>query len=162
MRRLTIRVTACTEAMGLLILMAWADGRLDDREKEGLRGAAQVLNLPLSFRSRLDEMLAKPIGLEWLNLRELTTRERAFAFVAAAWMAHVDEMLDPSEEEQLRSIGAALEFTPEQQAEYVNIARSLQPLPAGVSSWSDQITRLFKAIPAELEEPGASFEVVFE
>jgi len=162
MRRLTIRVSACTDAMGLLVLMAWADGRLDDREKEGVRGAAQVLNLPADFRARLEQQLGAPGSLEQIGVTNLTTRERAFAFVAAAWMAQVDEVLDAAEKELLARIGAKLEFTEEQQEEYSNIARSLQPLPAGVASWADQITRLFKAIPAELEEPGAAFEIVFE
>lgn len=162
MRRLTIRVSACTEAMGLLVLMAWADGRLDDREKEGVRGAAKVLNLPAEFRARLEQRLAAPGSLEELDVANLTTRERAFAFVAAAWMAQVDEELDAKEQELLDRIGSALEFTEEQQAEYANIARSLRPLPSGVATWADQITRLFKAIPAELEEPGAAFEIVFE
>ena len=93
MRRLTIQVSACMEAMGVLIQMAWADGRLDDREKDGVRGAAQVLNLPADFRARLEQQLAAPGSLDDLNLEKLTTRERAFAFVAAAWMAHVDEAL---------------------------------------------------------------------
>jgi uncharacterized membrane protein YebE (DUF533 family) len=148
--------------MGLLIQMAWADGRLDDREKDGVRGAAQVLNLPATFRSRLEEQLSKPGSLDSLDVANLTTRERAFAFVSAAWMAHVDETLDPKEEDLLSRIGAKLQFTPEQQAGYSKIARSLQPLPGGVASWAEQITRLFKAIPAELEEPGEAFEVVFE
>ena len=162
MRRLTIQVSACMEAMGLLIQMAWADGRLDDREKEGVRGAAQVLNLPADFRARLEQQLAAPGSLEQLNLSKLTTRERAFAFVAAAWMAHVDEVLDPKEKDLLSRLGEKLEFTPEQQETYSNIAASLRPLPSGVASWADQITRLFKTIPAELEEPGGAFEVVFE
>jgi uncharacterized membrane protein YebE (DUF533 family) len=148
--------------MGLLIQMAWADGRLDDREKEGVRGAAQVLNLPATFRTRLEEQLASPGKLDALDLESLTTRERAFAFVCAAWMAHVDGVLAPEEEAMLGRIGGKLQFTPPQQEEYSKIARSLQPLPGGAASWADQITRLFKAIPAELEEPGEAFEVVFE
>jgi tellurite resistance protein len=162
MRRLTIRVSACTEAMGLLIEMAWADGRIDDREKEGVRGAAQVLNLPAAFRERLEEQLGTSRGLEALDVGNLTTRERAFAFVSAAWMAQVDDELDASETALLGRIGTKLEFTPEQQEEYTKIARSLQPLPDGAASWAEQLTRLFKAIPAELEEPGEAFEVVFE
>jgi hypothetical protein len=148
--------------MALLIQMAWADGRLDDREKEGVRGAAQVLNLPAEFRKRLEALLLMPGSMDLLDMNHLTTRERAFAFVAAAWMAQVDDTVDAKEEELLGRIGAKLQFTPEQQADYAKLARSLQPLPAGVSSWADQITRLFKTIPAELEEPGEAFEVVFE
>ena len=45
--------------LGMLAListsaMAWADGRLDDREKAGVRGAAEVLNLSKEFRDKLD------------------------------------------------------------------------------------------------------------
>jgi uncharacterized membrane protein YebE (DUF533 family) len=148
--------------MGVLIQMAWADGRLDDREKEGVRGAAKVLNLPADFRARLEKQLEAPGNLDDLDPSKLTTRERAFAFVAAAWMAHVDEVLDPEEKDLLSRLGDKLQFTPEQQQTYANIATSLKPLPSGVASWSDQITRLFKTIPAELEEPGGAFEVVFE
>jgi uncharacterized membrane protein YebE (DUF533 family) len=162
MRRLTIQVSACMEAMGVLIQMAWADGRLDEREKEGVRGAAQVLNLPKDFRARLEQQLAAPGNLDDLDVSKLTTRERAFAFVAAAWMAHVDEVIDPKEQDLLSRLGDKLQFTPEQQQTYSNIATSLRPLPSGVQSWSEQITRLFKTIPAELEEPGGAFEVVFE
>lgn len=162
MRRLTIRVAACVDAMDVLIQMAWADGRLDDREKEGVRGAAQVLNLPADFRARLEQRLASAGSLDALDVAKLTTRERAFAFVAAAWMAHVDNELDAKEQALLSRIGDKLGFTSEQQDEYTAIAKGLHPLPAGVASWSDQITRLFKAIPAELEEPGGTFEVVFE
>lgn len=162
MRRLTIGVPACTETMGLLILMAWADGRLDDREKAGIRGAAQVLNLSKEYRDRLEQMLERAPTLEELDLRKLTTRERAFAFVASAWMAQVDQVVDPEEEDTLERIRAALEFSKEQRDQFVTIARNLEPLPDGVASWSEQITTLFKAIPPQLEEPGESFEVVFE
>jgi uncharacterized membrane protein YebE (DUF533 family) len=162
MKRLTIQVSACVEAMGVLIQMAWADGRLDDREKDGVRGAAKVLNLPADYRARLEQQLEAPGKLDDLHLLKLTTRERAFAFVAAAWMAQVDEVLDPKEKDLLSRLGDKLQFTPEQQQTYSNMATSLQPLPSGVASWSDQITRLFKTIPAELEEPGGAFEVVFE
>ena len=45
MKRLTISADACTETLALLIAMAWADGRLDDKEKEGVRAASEVFNL---------------------------------------------------------------------------------------------------------------------
>ena len=45
MKRLTIGADACTETLALMITMAWADGRLDDVEKESVLEAAQVFNL---------------------------------------------------------------------------------------------------------------------
>src|SRR5262245_17376170 len=98
MQRLTISVHACTETLGLLVAMAWADGRLDDNEKAGVRGAAQVFNLSKDSRDHLDTLLAEaPAGVD-ASVDKLSARDRAFAFVAAAWMAHVDGVLDPAEE----------------------------------------------------------------
>ena len=42
MKRLTIGADACTETLALLITMAWADGRLDDTEKQGVVAASEV------------------------------------------------------------------------------------------------------------------------
>jgi len=42
------------------------------------------------------------------------------------------------------------------------VAKSLEALPEGAPGWSEQITKLFRAIPPGLEEPGGEFEVVFE
>jgi hypothetical protein len=60
MRQLTLRMDACVETLALLIAMAWADGKLEAREKEGVRGAASVLNLTKELRERLDTLLDKP------------------------------------------------------------------------------------------------------
>jgi hypothetical protein len=49
----------------------------------------------------------------------------------------------------------------ERQAELTGIAKGLEPLPEGARYWSEEITRLFKAIPPELEEPKGDFEVSF-
>ena len=88
--------------------------------------------------------------------------EQAVELARSLFLNHVDEVLDPKEQDLLSRLGDKLEFTAEQQQTYSNIATGLRPLPSGVASWSDQITRLFKTIPAELEEPGGAFEVVFE
>lgn len=162
MKRLTIGVQACTETLALLVAVAWADGRLEDSEKDGVRGAAQVLNLTKDSRDRLEKMLAEPVSLDGLRLATLTAREKAFAYVAASWMAHADGKLDDAEKALLARIGDGLGLSAEKQAELGPIALSLEPLPSGARSWSQEITRLFKQIPPQLEEPGEEFEVVFE
>jgi uncharacterized membrane protein YebE (DUF533 family) len=161
-KRLTISGHACTETLALLIAMAWADGRLDDSEREGVRGAAQILNLPKAFRDRLDKFLERPSVLDQLLFEPLSGREKAFAFVAAAWMARIDGTVHPKEQGLLDDIGAALGFAKERQTELADVAAKLEPLPGGARAWSQEITTLFKAIPAELEEPGTNFEVAFE
>jgi uncharacterized membrane protein YebE (DUF533 family) len=162
MKRLTIRVNACTETLSLMIAMAWADGRLDEREKSGVRGAAQVLNLPKEKRERLDSALEKAPKVADLELAGLTAQEKAFAYVAASWMSGVDTTVDPAEKALLDEAAGKLGLAAERRAELEKIARSLEPLPEGSTAWGEEVTRLFKAIPVELEEPGGDFEVVFE
>lgn len=161
MKRLTISVHACTETLAMLIAVAWADGRLDDKERDGVRGAAEVLNLNKALRERLDQLIEKPAKVSELSLEPLSARDRAFAYVASAWMAHVDGVLDPREKALLDELGEAFAFDEKRQAELVVIARHLEPLPDGVRSWSEEITTLFKRIPPAIEEPGDDFEVVF-
>jgi tellurite resistance protein len=162
MQRLTISVDACTESLGLLVAMAWADGRLDDDEKAGVRGAAQVFNLSKDSRDRIDSLLANAPAVEDAKVDKLSARDRAFAFVAAAWMAHVDGKLDPAEEKMLGEIGSKLDLGDARQKQLIETAKALDPLPEGKRSWSTEITRLFKAIPAEIAEVDGDFEVVFE
>lgn len=163
MKRLTISADACTETLALLITMAWADGRLDDKEKEGVRAAASVFNLTRELRARLDQLLEKPLGLDELLLDTLSARDKAFAFVAATWMSGVDEEVDPKEEDLLGRLAAALDLTAERRTELEQIARDLEPLREGGKGWSQELGALFKAIPVRLEGDGReSFEVAFE
>ena len=78
--RLTISSDACIETLAVLITMAWADGRLDDHEKEGVRAAASVLNLTKELRDRLDQLLQKPISVDELLVDGLSPRDKAFAY----------------------------------------------------------------------------------
>lgn len=166
MRRLTISGHACVETLALLITVAWADGRLDDAEKAGVRGAADVFNLPKEMRDRLDKFLAKPMDLDHLLFETFSPRDRAFAYVAAAWMTAVDEDVDEKEEALLDRVGEILGLDTERKAELERIARDLDRAPQragdGKRSWSQEVTTLFKAIPPRLEESADDFEVVFE
>jgi uncharacterized membrane protein YebE (DUF533 family) len=163
MKRLTISGDACIETLALLITMAWADGRLDDHEKEGVRAAASVLNLTKELRERLDQLLQKPIELDELLVDELSARDKAFAYVAAAWLSGVDDEVDSKEEDLLRKLGGTLGFTDERRNELAQIARDLEPLRKDEKSWASEIVTLFKAIPVRLEGDGSeNFEVAFE
>ena len=162
MKRLTIRVAACTETLALMIALAWADGRLDDRERAGVRGATEVLNLPKELRARLDTALEKPPAISDLKLEDLNARERAFAYVAVAWMAGLDEVVDPKERVMMDNIAARLGITGERREKLGAVAKKLEPIPEGSAGWAEQVMRLFKSIPPELEEGDDDFEVAFE
>lgn len=163
MKRLTISVPACSETLALLISMSWADGKLDDRERDGVRGAAEVLNLTKETRDRLEKLMAVRSGVEDLALGKLTDREGAFAYVAAAWLAGIDEDLAEKERAMLDQVAGTLKLGKARQEELEKVAQQLEPLPDGKRNWSDEITKLFRAIPPKLEaEPADDFEVVFE
>jgi uncharacterized membrane protein YebE (DUF533 family) len=149
------------ETLGLLITMAWADGRLDESEKAGVRGAAAVFNLSQELRDKLDLVLAKPTPVEYLLFDTLSPKDRAFAYVAAAWMSGVDEDVDEREEQLLDKLGEILGFSTEKKAELERIARDLPAAGKDGRNWSEEISALFKAIPPRLEEDD-DVEVVFE
>lgn len=163
MKRLTISADACTETLALLIMMAWADGKLEDDEKEGVRAATSVLNLTKELRDRLEQLMQKPIAAGELLFDTLSARDKAFAFVAAAWMSGLDNDVHEKEEALLQQVSDMFGYSGDRKAELVRIARDLEPLRKGKDSWASEILALFKAIPARLEGDGKEdFEVAFE
>jgi len=163
MKRLTISSDACLEALSLLITMAWADGRLDDHEKEGVRAAAGVFNLTKELRDRLDTLLQKPLPVEELLVDTLAAKDKAFMYVAAAWLSGVDDDVDAKEEALLNQAADLLGINTARRTELDQIARDLIPLRKDKQSWAHEVTALFKAIPARLEgESGDNVDVAFE
>lgn len=163
MKRLTIGVGACTEILALLIAIAWADGELKDEEKEGVRGAAVVLNLPKELRDRLEAMLAKQSTLDDVLFESLSPRDGAFAFVAASWMTQIDEKVDPKEEKMIDDVAHKLSLSEQQRNELAAIAKTLvdEKKAKNKFRWADDLLALFKTIPAKIYQE-AEVDVTFE
>jgi uncharacterized membrane protein YebE (DUF533 family) len=163
MPRLTIRVEACTEILALLIVVAWADGKLEDNEKAGIRAAASVLNLNKELRARLDAMLEAPLPLDQVLINVLNPRDRAFGYVAAVWLSGVDEDVDPKEQDLLLKMRELLGIDDARGEELSSIARELGKPKAG-DAWADDLVTLFKAIPPRLEPSDSAddLEIAFE
>lgn len=161
MKRLTIGADACTETLALLITMAWADGRLDDKEKQGVLAASEVFNLTKELRDRIDQILQAPMPIEELLVENLSSRDKAFAFVAAAWMSGVDAEVDVKEQQLLDKAADLLDLSAARKNELLQVARDLEPLRKGEGSWTKELVALFKAIPQRLEGEG-DYEVAFE
>jgi uncharacterized membrane protein YebE (DUF533 family) len=161
MKRLTIGADACTETLALLITMAWADGRLDDNEKASILAASEVFNLTKELRERVTQLLQKPMPVEELLVETLSSRDKAFAFVAAAWMSGVDSEVDEKEQALLEKAAALFGLGDARKAELAQIARDLEPLRKGAGSWANELVALFRAIPQRLEGEG-EYEVAFE
>jgi uncharacterized membrane protein YebE (DUF533 family) len=148
-RRLTISVRACTETLALLVAMAWADGNLDDDEREGIRDAAKTLNLPKELRDRLERYMEEAPPLDELELGAMSKREQEFAFVASAWLANLSEGIVDEEQELLDEIAAEVELDEARQDELTSLATELDP-PAAGESWAKAIQQLFSAIAAKV------------
>ena len=162
MKRLTIRVEACTEILAILIVMAWADGQLLEREKASIKSATTVMNLTKELRGRIDTMLESPVPLEQVLVGSLSAHDRAFAYVAAAWMSQVDEEVDERETATLARVQAALELDDERARELAEIARELGR-PHDKEGWADDLVAILKAIPHRLDASDAEeIEVAFE
>jgi hypothetical protein len=158
MKRLTIGVKACTEIMGLLVTMAWADGVLADQEKVGLRAAAKTLNLEQGLRDRLESFMSEDPGLGGLEIDGLSVRDREFAYVASAWMARVDAGVADEEADLLEKVGMLLEVGSDRRKELSKIAAELEP-PSDDGSWSDGIVQLFGAILKSIEQVDVEEEI---
>ncbi len=162
-KRLTISPDACTETLAVLIMMAWADGTLDEAEKDGVRAAASVLNLSKELRDRLETLMVAPIPVDELLFDAISPKDRSFAFVAAAWMSRVDRDVDSKESLLLDQLASMLGLSSNQKTELTQIADDLAPGDKPKSSWAEEIVTLFKSIPHRLEG-GADdmFDVTFE
>lgn len=164
MKRVLVSGKACAEILGLLVQMAWADGRLSAPEKEGVRGAAAVLNLTKELRDKLDGLIDSPRGFEELLLEELSPRDQALAYVAAAWLAGADRELADKERAMLEKLRLRFGFSDERGRELEQIARDLEPPSRIERHWSDELVRLFMAVPPRLleEEIDEDVEVIIE
>ena len=162
MKRLTISSRACTEILALLIHAAWADGKLEDREKESLRAASSVLNLSKEQRERLDNAMESALPLDQILFESLSGRDKAFAFVAAVWLTGVDDDIDPKEQDFLNELASSVGFDAARRQELIQIARDVGKEHERKERWADDIVALFKAIPARLENVEDDVEIAFE
>jgi uncharacterized membrane protein YebE (DUF533 family) len=168
MKRLTLSADACVETLTLLIAMAHADGKLDDTERAGVRAAASIFNLERELRDRIEALLLSPAPLTELIVEHLSHKERAFAFVAAAWMTGLDASVHAEETAMLAHVANAFGFDAKEQAELAALAHQVAPCRTSKSSWSTELVELFKAIPtwveaaAEAVDSEPSVEIVFD
>lgn len=164
MKRLTVSGQVCVEILGLLVAMAWADGKLDDSEKEGVRGAAKVLNLSKDLRDKLDTILENPTPFDQLLLERLGPKDRAFAFAAAAWLAGADDDIAEKERGMLDHLADRFGYSHAHRDEIVQVVRDLDPPPKSERKFGEELVRLFKALPPRVlrDDPEDDLEVVYE
>lgn len=96
--------------------MAWADGRMDKKEKEKLRVLAKRIGLDASQRSTVEGYLISRPSIEDLTFDELNEKERQALFLMAVHYAFMDNRLRPGEKQVLDLLAGALDISAEERA----------------------------------------------
>jgi uncharacterized membrane protein YebE (DUF533 family) len=104
--------------------MAWADGRMDKKEKEKLRVLAKRIGLDASQRSTVEGYLISRPSIEDLTFDELNEKERQAMFLMAVHYAFMDKRLRPGEKKVLDLLAQALDISAELRAQMEETVRA--------------------------------------
>jgi uncharacterized membrane protein YebE (DUF533 family) len=91
-----------------LAAIAWADGRINPSEADGIRSAAKQLGMAAEQLEAVDSTLLEPVPLADVETIRMNRLTRLFTFAAATWIAEVDGVVPPEEEAALALLGDRL------------------------------------------------------
>ena len=128
MKRLTIRVEACTEILAILVAMAWADGKLEEGERE-------LFHSFLRDQS-IDDLLERA-PLAKADLEEVSESVRQVMWLLAAAMAVSDEDFAPAEEAKLAFFAEGFGMKAEDVARGLELAKEYVLDQAIEASYND-------------------------
>jgi hypothetical protein len=128
-----------------------------------VRAASGIFNLSKEQRTRLDAALESPLPLDEILVDSLSAHERAYAYVAAAWMTGVDADVDPKEQAALDQVADRLGLDADRRVELGAMARDILAGGSRKPDWAADLATLFLSIPKRLDpSPEEEFEVAFE
>lgn len=84
-----------------LVAIAWADGKIDPAEAQGIRGAAKQLGLNADDLKVVEAALGRPFGMDEVETVRMNRLTRLFTFAAGVWIASVDGGITADEEKIL-------------------------------------------------------------
>lgn len=135
----------------VMLRMAWADEQISREEQLVMQIAAEALRLKLS-PGELNALLSQGQQPQ-LKLDQLTTRDREFAYLCAAWLAIVDDGETDHERDLLFKLRVSLDLDferAEQLREHAQTIRSerakYQPLNRDMPYWEDMEHLLVEAL----------------
>jgi tellurite resistance protein len=91
-----------------LVAIAWADGKVDPAEADGIRGAAKQLKLSPDDLKVVEAALGRPFGMDEVETVRMQRLARLFTFAAGVWIATLDGGITPDEEKILAVLGDRL------------------------------------------------------
>jgi serine/threonine-protein kinase len=99
-----------------LLAVGWADGTLDEVEREVVFIAAEEAQLSEDDMAALREAARTRVELDELRIDRLRTSERAYVYAIARWIALIDGELSEREVAMLRVLAFVFQVSPVQQA----------------------------------------------
>ncbi len=91
-----------------LATVAWADGNLAADERDGILRAARGAGYEGDALEALAKAIEQPCDVATLDLRKLSAIDRVFAYATAEWLARLDGVVHPGEEQALKRLGEHL------------------------------------------------------
>lgn len=104
------------EVFLLLLAVGWADGRLDEVEREAVFAAAREEGFGPDGLAVLARHAAARVEMADVDVSRLRTRERMYVYAVARWIAELDGELTDRETAMLRVLGFALGMPQRSQA----------------------------------------------
>ena len=109
----------------VLLAIGWADGRLDDDERDAVLAAAAVEGLDSAQLASLRESAAERVELDSIDVSRLRAHARQYVYAVARWIALLDGELTDREAAALRILGFVLRMPVVHQVEIDTIVREI-------------------------------------
>lgn len=91
-----------------LAAVAWADGKMEPREQQGIRLAAQQLQLGADDLKLVEEAISNKVSLDQVETLRMNRLTRLFTYAVGAWIAHIDGEVPKVEQDALDLLGDRL------------------------------------------------------
>jgi serine/threonine protein kinase/DNA-binding response OmpR family regulator len=115
----------------VLLAVGWADGRLDDDERDAVLMAAEVEGLDEAELAKLRAAAVERVELDSIDVSRLRLPARNYVYAVARWIALLDGELSEREAAALRILGFVLRMAQQRQVEIDTLVRGvIDTIPA--------------------------------
>ncbi len=99
------------EVFLMLLAVGWADGQLDDTERDAVLAAAEAEGLNPDDLEGLRRASRERVELDTIDVSRLRNHERQYVYAVARWIAMLDGEITEREAAALRVLGFVLRMT---------------------------------------------------
>jgi uncharacterized membrane protein YebE (DUF533 family) len=114
-----------------LAAVAWADGKLDPDEADGIVRAAVDEGLSLEEIGEIEAATKEKVDLGVIDKSGLSKEDRLFVYAVACWIARMDGQVTQAESEALAQLGERLGVPERPRNSAEAIARKVAEMPEG-------------------------------